>query len=156
MKRNLLLTAILVALTSTAYASDRGSENNQGQPQSNSAAGSLAVAGAAALSSSGALASSGGGSASVGDLTVNGDDYDAKRIPVASAIAPSLTQNVICPIITPNSHAVQFLVFGGSTTGTQSLNAICVAYQLGQHEVVERMACNADAAYRKANPNCGE
>lgn len=25
-----------------------------------------------------------------------------------------------------------------------------------QRNVVERMACNADAAYRKANPNCGE
>ena len=155
MKQNLLLAALL-AVTFNSYATERGTQSQGGQASSNAAAGSLAVAGAAALSSSGALASSGGGSASVGDLTVNGDDYDAKRIPVASAIAPSLTQNVICPIITPNSHAVQFLVFGGSTTGTQSLNAICLAYHLGQHEVVERMACNADAAYRKANPNCGE
>ena len=152
MKQNLLLAALL-AVTFNSYATERDQPNG-GQATSNAAAGSLAVAGAAALSSSGALASSGGGSASVGSVTVNGDDYDAKRIPVSSAIAPSLTQNVICPIITPNSHAVQFLVFGGSTTGTQSLNAICVAYQLKQYIIMEKMTCAASKEYAKANPAC--
>ena len=109
-----------------------------------------------ALSSSGALASSGVGSASVGSVTVNGDDYDAKRIPVASAIAPSAHQNGDCPFISPSTKAIQLPFAGGSGTTGVTLNTICVAKWLGQHEVVERMACNADAAYRKANPNCGE
>ena len=153
MKQNLLFAALL-AVTFNSYASERGNPSQGGQASSNAAAGSLAVSGATALSSSGALASSGGGSASVGSVTVNGDDYDAKRIPVASAIAPNLTQNIICPIITPNSHAVQFLVFGGSTTGTQSLNAICVAYQLKQYIIMEKMTCAASKEYAKANPAC--
>lgn len=154
MKQNLLL-ATLLALTFNSYASDRYNDGKN-QATSNAAAGSLAVAGAAALSASGALASSGGGSASVGDLTVNGDNYDAKRIPVSSAIAPNTHQNGDCPFISPSTKAIQLPFAGGSGTTGVTLNTICVAKWLGQHEVVERMACNADAAYRKANHNCGE
>lgn len=155
MKQNLLLAALL-AVTFNSYATERSNPSQGGQASSNAAAGSLAVAGAAALSSSGATASSGGGSASVGDLTVNGDDYDAKRIPVSSAIAPNTHQNGDCPFISPSTKAIQLPFAGGSGTTGVTLNTICVAKWLGQHEVVERMACNADAAYRKANPNCGE
>lgn len=71
-----------------------------------------------------------------------------------AANAWSNAGNAICPIVSPNSHAVQFLVFGGSTTGTQSLNAECVAWHLGQKEVLERMTCEKSAEYRKANGNC--
>ncbi len=98
-------------------------------------------------------ASNGAMSNSNGDITLQ-NNYDSARIPVSSAIAPSLMQNVICPIISPNSHAVQFLLFGGSTTGSQSLNAECVAYHLGQKEILEQMTCAKSEAYRKANPNC--
>jgi hypothetical protein len=155
MKRNLLLAAVLAALTSTAYATDRGSDDKQGQPQANAVAGSLAIAGAAALSSSGAVGYGGNSSASIGGNSINvqGDTND-RIIPASSAVAPSVTSNTICPIISPSSHAVQFLVFGGSTTGSSTINTICVAYHMEQWAVVERMACNKDAEYRKANPNC--
>ncbi len=139
MKHTILTIALLTALNANATGYDQSTNAN---------------AGAVALS--GSISSATGGSASNGNTSAYVGGYDAEKNAVHSAIAPSITQNAICPIITPNSHAVQFLVFGGSTTGTQSLNAICVAYHLGQTVVVERMACNADAAYRKANPNCGE
>lgn len=93
-----------------------------------------------------------GGSANTGNVTVGG--WDGEKNPVSSAIAPSITQNAICPIITPNSHAFQVLVFGGSTTGGQSLNAECVAWHLGQRDVLERMTCDKSAEYRKANKAC--
>lgn len=166
MKQNLLLIT-LIALAFNAQASDRDNGSNS-QSTSNASAYSSSYAGANALSGSvsGAVglggtssAYTGPSSAQTGASSSNNavsltNSYDAERIPVSTAVAPSITQNIICPIITPNSHAVQFLIFGGSTTGKQSINAICVAYQLGQTDVVERMACNADAAYRKANPNC--
>ena len=73
---------------------------------------------------------------------------------MASAVAPNVYSSVICPIINQSSHAAQTIIFGASTTGTPTINAICVAYNLGQAAVVERMTCANDAAYRRANPNC--
>lgn len=94
------------------------------------------------------------GGDSTNNINIQGDDHDSHRIPVASAIAPGAYTSVICPIISPNSHAVQFLVFGGSTTGKSNINAICVAFHLQQFDVVQRMMCEQDAAYRKANGGC--
>lgn len=86
-------------------------------------------------------------------INVQGDDVTFPKI-ANSAIAPSVTSNVICPIVSPSSKAgsVWFASASG-TTGT-TLNAICVAFHLNQPAVVEAMTCNADSAYRKANPNC--
>lgn len=81
-------------------------------------------------------------------------NYNTQRNPVASAIAPSVYNSVVCPIINQSSHAAQTIIFGGSTTGIPTVNAICVAYNLNQAAVVEKMTCASDAAYRKANPNC--
>lgn len=137
--KKLSLIIVLIALSFNAYASD-----NHQKPAS-----STANAGAIALSQSAAY-----GSAAAGDSSAYVGGYDAEKNPVASAIAPSVTQNIICPMVSPNSHAVQFLVFGGSTTGVQSVNGICVAHHLGQTAVVEKIACAESAAYRKANKNC--
>ena len=143
-----LITIALLALTFNAYATERQNDTNL-QSFTSSYANSTSTAGANALSST--VSGATGGYSSNGDMSVS---LDNEKPAVSSAIAPSLTQNVICPIITPNSHAVQFLVFGGSTTGTQSLNAICVAYHLKQYEILEQMTCAKSAEYRKANVNC--
>lgn len=96
--------------------------------------------------------------ASGGTATVStgGDvvSIDAEKNAVSSAVAPTVMQSAICPIVSPSSHAVQLLVFGGSTTGGQTLNAECVAWHLGQHDVLERMTCDKSAEYRKANKKC--
>lgn len=137
MKQTILTIALLIALNANATGYDQSTNAN---------------AGAVALS--GAISGATGGSASNGNTSAYVGGYDAEKNAVHSAIAPSITQNAICPIVTPNSHAVQFLVFGGSTTGTQSLNAICVAYHLKQYEILEQMTCAKSAEYRKANGNC--
>jgi hypothetical protein len=94
-------------------------------------------------------------SASSGSNTQSvGYNNNYQRNPVASAIAPNVYNSVICPIINQSSHAAQTIIFGGSTTGIPTVNAICVAYNLNQAEVVERMTCASDSAYKKANPNC--
>jgi hypothetical protein len=77
-----------------------------------------------------------------------------ERNPVSSAIAPNVYNSVVCPIINQSSHAAQTIIFGGSTTGIPTVNAICVAFNLNQVAVVEKMTCASDAAYRRANPNC--
>jgi len=146
MKRNLLLSAIVLALSCThAIALERDQSE---PPTSGAISNSSANAGALALASSGAYNSTGSTYVNVSE---NQNDH---IIPANSAIAPNIVTSVICPIVSPTSHAVQFLIFGGSTTGSQSLNGICVAYHLGQTDVIEKMACNKDKEYAKANPNC--
>lgn len=80
--------------------------------------------------------------------------YSNKRNPVNSAIAPAIDVNVICPVITVGGHAVQLIVAGISTTGKANVNSICMAYHLGQFDVVQNMLCNIDSEYKKANVNC--
>lgn len=143
-----LITIAMLALTFNAYATERQNDTNL-QSFTSSYANSTSTAGANALSST--VSGATGGYSSNGDMSVS---LDNEKPAVSSAIAPSITQNAICPIVSPNSHAVQFLVFGGSTTGTQSLNAICVAYHLKQYEILEQMTCAKSAEYRKANGNC--
>jgi hypothetical protein len=141
MKR-FLLTAGLVFTINCAYATDHEGRSNTGGVSSQSGAQSIAgaVAGSSALIS---------GSTSL-NVSENQNDH---IIPVSSAVAPSVASNTICPIISPSSHAVQFLVFGGSTTGSSTVNPICVAYHLNQHEVMEKMACKFKE-YADANVNC--
>lgn len=146
---------ILAAFCLTTFAAHATNYSNPLQGASaNSHSAAIAIQGQALHNQVNVQGASNGSiSNGNGDVTLH-NDYDSERIPVNSAIAPSLTQNIICPIISPNSHAVQFLVFGGSTTGGQSLNAECVAYHLGQKEILEQMTCAKSEAYRKANQNC--
>jgi len=131
-------------------------ENTHGSPGNSSAGNSFLTSLAGANAISGASASGGTASASNGSNSVNiqGDNYEARRIPVSSAVAPDIYNSVVCPIVSQGSHAVQFLFFGGSTSGNVSINSICVAYHLKQADVVERMTCNASKEYREANPAC--
>ena len=132
--KKLLILALLAVSLNVAAGEDRGGW-------------SPTVTNTTANSNS-ASSSSGGNSQSVG----YNNNYE--RAPVASAIAPNVYNSVTCPIINQSSHAAQTIIFGGSTTGIPTVNAICVAYNLGQAEVVERMTCASDSAYKKANPNC--
>jgi len=157
--KKLVLIAMLV-LSCNVYATSKDNDIQNGQVNK-ADANSLAISGSSAVSGSISGAVGLGGSAyanggSVGNTSVNVDTGNDRIIPVSSAIAPNVNTSVICPIISPTSHAVQFLVFGGSTTGSQTLNGICVAYHLGQTNVVEKIACNTNAEYRKANANCGK
>ncbi len=137
MKKTLLSIALLASIN--AYAT--GSHN-------------LAAAMLQGQSQYQQLQQTAAGGDSTNNINIQGDDHDSHRIPVSSAIAPGAYTSVICPIISPSSHAVQFLVFGGSTTGKSNVNAICVAFHLQQFDVVQRMMCELDAGYRKANGGC--
>ena len=134
-----LVAAVLLAVTSTANATSfgnplQGSSANavQGQVQVNTPE----------------LRSD------VNSDSVSSIHYSNKRNPVSSAISPAVDVNIICPVITVGGHAVQFIGFGGSTTGKANVNAICMAYHLGQIDVVEKMLCATDVEYKKANVNC--
>lgn len=149
---------VLLALSFNVNATEKDKQGNQSQTAdasssaiSQSSAISGSISGAVGLG--GSAYANGGNTGSV-STNVSVDNGNDRIIPVSSAIAPSVATSVICPIVSPTSHAAQFLVFGGSSTGSQSLNGICVAYHLGQTAVVERMACNKDKDYAKANPNC--
>ncbi len=98
--------------------------------------------------------SANGGTSDANSDSISSIHYSNKRNPVSSAIAPAVDVNIICPVITVGGHAVQFIGFGGSTTGKANVNAICMAYHLGQVDVVEKMLCNTDVEYKKANVNC--
>lgn len=160
MKQSALLILLLTALSANATDNSRDEHN----PNTNAIAGANAAANAAANALAGATALSGStsysgiGSVNAGSTTANNSvsvDNGGERIPVSSAIAPNITQNAICPIITGNSHAVQFLFFGGSTSGGQSLNPLCLAYHQGDKELVNQIACNTSSDYKKALKQLG-
>lgn len=90
-----------------------------------------------------------------GSVSYNSEapDYGDLRI-VPPAIAPSVGNNVICPMVSQGSKAGSVFFFSASGTHHPKIVDICVAWHLGQKEVVERMACNSSEAYRAANPNC--
>jgi hypothetical protein len=72
----------------------------------------------------------------------------------SSAIAPNVNTNIICPMVMQGSKAGSVFFASASGTHEPSIVAICVAYQLGQYDVVEQMTCDANPSYRKNNPNC--
>jgi hypothetical protein len=74
---------------------------------------------------------------------------------VPSAIAPSINTGVICPMVMQGSKAGSVFFFSGSGTHAPDIVPICVAWHLGQKDVVEKMTCSASKEYAKANPNCG-
>jgi hypothetical protein len=101
----------------------------------------------------------GGAGGNVGNTTLNNvteaSDYGDLRI-VPSAIAPSVMNSVICPMVMQGSKAGSVFFFSGSGTHAPDIVPICVAWHLGQAEVVEKMTCAASAEYRKANLNCNQ
>lgn len=171
MKKSILVLAIMLA-TANAYATPLVDNST------NLSAGASALAGASSSSSAvgvglggaGGNANAvgvggagfggvgvGGAGGSVGNTTqsfgVEAADYGDLRV-VPPAIAPSVNTAIICPMVMQGSKAGSVFFFSGSGTHKPDIVAICVAYHLKQLDVVERMACDADKAYAKANPNC--
>jgi hypothetical protein len=107
--------------------------------------------GANALSQAGAIAQTG----NVGvNNTIEAGDYGDLRI-VPSAIAPSINTGVICPMVMQGSKAGSLFFISGSGTHAPDLVPICIAWHLGQKDVVEKMTCASSKEYAKANLNCG-
>jgi hypothetical protein len=98
----------------------------------------------------------GGNANATGGDTQNSLEFEAKRNPVNSAIAPSVTNFQSCPIVTSDSKAIQAPWFGVSGTTGTSLNPICYALQRNQLEIADKMMCAASKEYKSANPACGE
>ena len=73
---------------------------------------------------------------------------------VPTAIAPSVNNSQICPMVMQGSKAGSVFFFSGSGTHQPDIVPLCVAWHLDQLDVVERMTCEASMAYRRANPNC--
>jgi hypothetical protein len=99
----------------------------------------------------------GGDGGSVGNTTINstqeaGNYRDLRIVP--PAIAPSVGNNVICPMVAQGSKAGSVFFFSGSGTHAPEIVPLCVAWHLGQKDVVERMACQSSKDYRNANPSC--
>lgn len=69
-----------------------------------------------------------------------------------SAIAPSVSQNAECPLISPASKAGSVFFFSGSGTTGQTINGICVAVFLGELDIVRKIACSNNRDYHDANP----
>lgn len=66
-----------------------------------------------------------------------------------SANAPSVTQVDKCPIVSPTSSAFSVFILSTSKTTGTVINPICVAWHLGQKDIVQQMACDSPA-YREA------
>lgn len=109
-----------------------------------------------ASANAGAIALGGGGfGGQGGNVSINNPaaDFGDLRI-VPSAIAPNVVNNVVCPMVAGGSKAGSVFFFSGSGTHAPELVTICVAFHLGQFEVVEQLTCAKDSNYRKANGNC--
>lgn len=111
--------------------------------------------GANALSQSGALAGANAVNGNVGvSNTIEAGDYSDLRI-VPPAIAPNVTNNVICPIINVGSKAGSVFFFSGSGTTSPNINAICLAWHSNNEKLVHAIACNESKEYRKASEQVG-
>jgi len=141
MKNKLLIASLLLSV-SLAQATER----NPIQPSANAIGVGVGFGGAGGL---------GGtvGNVTGGNSTIEAGDYGDLKI-VPPAIAPSINTNVICPMVMQGSKAGSVFFFSGSGTHKPDIVAICVAWHMGQTEVVQRMTCNASKEYREANPNC--
>ena len=158
MKR-LLLVSLLLAATS-AYAGPPHNNGN-GAPSANAGAIGLGVGVGVGIGGKGVTGNGFGGN--VGDVTaspnqsiqVEAPDYgDLRQVP--PAIAPSVFNSTICPIVMQGSGAGSVFFISLSGTSDAELVPICVAYQLKQYNVVEAMTCNKSKEYRQANPNCAK
>jgi hypothetical protein len=133
------LIAVLMATSITANATNYG----------NPLQGSSAVSSAVQTQTQESAASAQGGSSSV--------NYDNDtRMPASSAIAPSVSSFVKCPIATQESKAFSVLIFSASGTTGVSFHGLCYAIEQKDWETATKMMCDADKAYAKANPKCGK
>ena len=148
-----LLIATLFLSTSFAHATGNG---NNGNTSTSSTANSSANAGAVGLGVGVGIGGSATGG-SVGNTNLNNTteagDYDDLKIPPL-AIAPSVSNTVICPMVSQGSKAVSLWPISLSGTHAPEIVAICVAYHLNQADVVQAIACNQSKEYAKANPAC--
>lgn len=160
MKARILIAAFFLSVTATAGATDRGRDEttiNQGGVGLGVGIGvgvGVGQGGAGGLGGAGGIGGAGGsvGNVTGGSITQNAD-YDELRI-VPPAIAPSINTNVICPMVMQGSKAGSVFFFSGSGTHAPDIVPLCVAWHLGQKDVVERITCQASKAYREANPSC--
>jgi hypothetical protein len=88
-----------------------------------------------------------------GSSSVNYDN-DTK-MPASSAVAPSVSSFVKCPIATQESKAFSVLIFSASGTTGVSFHGLCYAIERGDWETATKMMCDADKEYAKANAKCG-
>lgn len=93
------------------------------------------------------------------DVTVEGDTYKAKDIPVSTAYAPSIAPTANCALSV--SAGVQFMGFGGSfgkayvDQNCAELEAVrSVSQVLGDKETAEAMMC-LNKTYAKARESIG-
>jgi hypothetical protein len=92
---------------------------------------------------------------STNSVVVEGDNFEAKRIPVNTAFAPSIAPTANCALSI--SGGISTIGFSGSF-GKAYIDQNCadnedirnVALVLGDKETAEQMKCETSAAYRKA------
>lgn len=72
----------------------------------------------------------------------------------STAIAPNVTNNVKCPIISQDSKG--FSVFFASFSGTTgySVVGLCYALERGDFVTADKMMCDLDKVYAKSNVKC--
>jgi hypothetical protein len=147
----------LIAVTALAFSTQALATPPMGHPLVGGNSGANANANALGLGVGIGQGGNGGIGGSVGNTTLNavtesGDYRDLRIVP--PAIAPSINTNIICPMVMQGSKAGSVFFFSGSGTHEPDIVPLCVAWHLGQKDVVERMACQASEAYRNANRNC--
>lgn len=177
MKKSVLILALMLA-TGSAYATPLVDNSVNSSATASAAANALQSQSQNAYGGAGGAGGKGGAGGvgvgiggtgiggvgvggSVGDTTLNsstnveaGDYGDLKIVP--PAIAPSVGNNVICPMVIQGSKALSIFLISVSGTHGADLVPICIAHHLGQRDVVEKMTCNASKEYAKANPNCAK
>jgi hypothetical protein len=84
--------------------------------------------------------------------TLNNDSGGGWERPIPeapSAIAPSVSSSVICPMVVPQSKAFSVFLLSVSKTDGVALVPICVAHHMKQPLIVQALACQ-DENYKKA------
>ena len=132
-----LTLAVLLTTSTLAFAGEREHEHNNGslnqsqqQKQHQSQQQSLV-----------------GGSQS---FKMDGDERA-----VSSAIAPAVSINEQCPVITVGGHSLQLLFMGVSTTGVAKVNPICAAILMQQPAIAQQILCDTNEDYKKASKKVG-
>ena len=87
-------------------------------------------------------------------VTVGGQTVDVPKV-ASSAVAPSTYQGSVCPIVSPSSKAASVFFFSGSGTTGTTVNGICVAWHQRDEALIQRIACDEDAGYRRAQAKLG-
>lgn len=112
-----------------------------------------APAGSSASANASANAIGGAGGDATGTLRGGSQRNMLMMLPgSASAVAPDVQSNIICPMILPKSKAKQNILFGSSEAEGYSVVSICVAHHLKDEQQVRALMCQdenwkaADAA----------